>query len=124
MNELNDYPEVKNELLNHVLDKINDGVLTDDNKDEWHFLCFIQDYYIIGYYDCSQWLKKHEIDPFQAVAICQEYEENNFGEITTKYDNSEKTVNMLAYIFGEELIYSFESETIEDLEEEIKNELE
>ena len=47
---------VKEELLNSILDKINDGVLTNDNKDEWHYLCFNEDYYIIGYYEFNQWL--------------------------------------------------------------------
>lgn len=111
---------VKTELLNHILDKINDGILTNENKDGWHFYCFNEDYYIIGYYEASQWLKRHNIGEFEAAGICQQYEKDNFGELTKVYDNSEAVVNMLTYIYGEELIYSFDAETVEELKEEIE----
>lgn len=97
---------IKNELLSHIEDLKQDGVLTTENKDEWHFHAFNEDYYIIGYYEASQWLKKHNLDTFEAISICQQYEKDNFGECHTIYDNSEKVVNMLVYIYGEELIYN------------------
>lgn len=109
---------VRTELLNHILDRINDGVIDDSNKDEWHFYCFNEDYYIIGYYEASQWLKNHNIGEFEASGICQQYEIDNFGE-SKVYDNSESVVNMLAYIYGEEIIFSLNANTIEELEEEI-----
>jgi hypothetical protein len=112
---------IKTELSNHILDRINDGILTTENRDEWHFLCFNEDYYIIGYFQASEWLKKHNIEEFEACGICQEYEIENFGE-SQIYDNSEKTVNMLAYIYGEEILNSFNVDTLEELEEEV-NEL-
>ena len=107
------------ELSAHIIDKINDGILTNDNREDWHFYCFNEDYYIIGYWEASQWLKRHNIGEFEAAGICQQYEKDNFGECTTIYDNSEKVVNMLAYIYGEELIFSLNAETIEELEEEL-----
>ena len=110
---------VKTELQNHILDRINDGVLTNENKSEWHFHCFNEDYYIIGYFEASEWLKKHEIGEFEAAGICQQYEIDNFGE-SKVYNNSESVVNMLAYIWGEELIYSLDAETIEDLKTELQ----
>ena len=113
---------IKVELAAHILDRINDGVLTNDNRDEWHFHCFNEDYYIIGYYEASEWLKRHGLGEFEAAAICNQYEIDNFGETSNKYDNSESTVNMLAYIYGEELLGSVNAETIEELEEEL-NEL-
>ena len=111
---------IKEELKSHIIDKINDGILTDENKDEWHFYCFNEDYYLIGYYQCSQWLKNHEIGEFEAAGICQQYEIDNFGE-SRVYDNSETTVNMLAYIWGEELIYSFDADNVEELKEELES---
>jgi len=111
---------VREELLSHVLYLINDGVLTDENKDEWRYYAFNEDYYIIGYYQASEWLKKHGIGEFEAVGICQQYEKDNFGECNTIYDNSEKVVNMLAYIYGEEIIHSFDADTVEELKEEIE----
>lgn len=111
---------VKQELAQHILDKINDGAIDNTNKDDWHFYCFNEDYYIIGYYEASQWLKSHDIDAFEAIGICQQYEKDMFGEQNKIYDNAETTVNMLAYIWGEELLYSIEADTIEELETELK----
>ena len=111
---------IEKELKLHILDRVNDGILTDDNREEWHFYCFNEDYYIIGYYEASQWLKRHEIGEFEAAGICQQYEIDNFGE-SKVYDNSESVVNMLAYIWGEEIIYSLEAETIEELVEELED---
>jgi hypothetical protein len=111
---------IKNELASYLIDCINDGILTNDNRDDWHFHAFNEDYYLIGYFNCSEWLKKHEIDSFEAVSICQEYEIDNFGE-SNVYDNSEKTVNMLAYIYGEELLSEFYCDTIEELKEILEN---
>lgn len=108
---------VKNELKNHLLNLINDGVLTNENVNDWHFHAFNEDYYIIGYYEAEQWLKEHEISAFEAIGICQEYEKDNFGEVTKVYDNAETTVNMLVYIYGEELLIELEAESIEELEE-------
>ena len=123
MQNLRDYKTVKKELVQHVIDRIDDGVIDDTNKDEWQYLCFNDDYYIIGYYDCSQWLEKHEIDAFDAIGICQEYEKDYFGELTKKYDNSEVTVNMLVYVFGEELLNYLDAENIDDLKKSCLAEL-
>jgi len=108
---------IKTELASHILDCINDGVLTNENRDDWHFHAFNEDYYLIGYFQCSEWLKKHNLDVFEAIAICQDYEIEMFGEFSKRYDNSETTVNMLAYIYGEELINEFEGETIKELKD-------
>jgi hypothetical protein len=110
---------IKSELEGHILDRITDGVLTNENKSEWHFYCFNEDYYLIGYYQCSEWLKRHDIGEFEASGICQQYEIDNFGE-SKVYDNSEKVVNMLAYIYGEELLNSLDVDTIEELQNELE----
>lgn len=96
---------IKKELLTYIEDLKKDRVLTEENRDEWHYLAFNQDYYIIGYYQASKWLEKHDLDPFEAIEIVRDYEIDNFGQFTTDI-NSESIVNMLAYIYGEELIYN------------------
>lgn len=110
---------VKQELAQHILDRINDGVIDNSNRDDWHFHCFNEDYYIIGYYEASQWLKQHDIGEFEAAGICQQYEKDNFGE-SKVYDNAESVVNMLAYIWGEELIYSDDFKKIKHLKKAMK----
>lgn len=112
---------IKEELAGHILDKINDRIIDNSNKDDWHFHAFNKDYYIIGYYNASEWLKRHDIDAFEAISICQEYEKDNFGEISGKYDNSESVVNMLAYIYGEELLCELDAETVEELKKKCED---
>lgn len=113
--------QIKKELAGHVLAMINEGVIDNTNKDDWHHLLFNEDYYLIGYYECEKWLKKNDISPFEAIEICQEYEKDNFGEITKNYGDAEKAVNMLVYIYGEQLLSEFEGETIEELEDFVKD---
>ena len=74
-----------------------------------HHELFNEDYYIIGYYQAEQWLEKHGLSAFAAISEVQEYEEFNFGEKNV-YDNAEKLVNMLVYIYGEQFLYEHEEE--------------
>ena len=106
---------IRAELKLHILSLINDCVLTDDNHDDWHFHAFNEDYYIIGYYQAREWLKQHDVDAFEAISTIVEYEQDNFGEVITKVDNSESVVNMYVYIQGEELLSDIAADTIEEL---------
>ena len=63
--------------------------------------------YIIGYWNAQQWLDKHGISVFEALETIRKYEEFNFGECKS-YTNAEETVNMLVYIYGEELLLEME----------------
>ena len=98
---------IKAELQEHLNDFI-----TENNDRKWardiqdlHHEAFNQDYYIIGYYQAEQWLKKHNISVFEAIQFCQDYEIEQFGEYYKRYDNAESLVNMMTYIIGEELVY-------------------
>lgn len=109
--------QIREELAGHILTMINEGTIDNGNRDDWHFHLFNEDYYLIGYHECEKWLERHNISPFEAICTCKEYEEENFGEITQKYDNAEKVVNMLVYIYGEQILSEFDGESIEELEE-------
>jgi len=106
---------IKQELAQHIIDKINDGVIDNSNKDDWHYHCFNVDYYIVYHSVALEWLKSHDVDAFEAIDIVREYEVDNFGEMNTSI-NPEAIVNMLVYIWGEELIYSVDACTVEQLE--------
>jgi hypothetical protein len=108
---------VNDELREHIKSLIDYGVLTDDNVEDWHYHCFNEDYYIIGYHRASEWLKKHNIDIFDAIGTCTDYERDNFGDINKIYDNSEVTVNMLVYIYGETVLFNLNATNIEELRE-------
>jgi hypothetical protein len=112
---------LRNELLNHVIDTIKDQDITD--LDELHYHAFNEDYYIIGYYQAEQWLKRHDISPFEAIVDVIEWEDQVFGESHLKPEdiNAEKIVNLYVYIKGEELLSEFDlvqdvSDLLKDLE--------
>jgi len=111
---------IKTELQEHILNCLSEGILTNENFEEWHYHCFNEDYYIIGYYEANQWLEKHNISAFEAIDIVREYEVYNFWIFTTD-TNSESIVNMLVYIYGEEIIYSLKSENVKELKNELEN---
>ena len=87
---------IKTELLEHINESQNDGLTTHDEM-------FNEDYYIIGYYQSSQWLKEHGLGELEAVNICKDFEREHFGEIQTDFDNTEQLVNHLVYWYGLEL---------------------
>tara|TARA_R110002020_G_scaffold443807_1_gene655111 strand:+ start:108 stop:446 length:339 start_codon:yes stop_codon:yes gene_type:complete len=93
---------IREEFKQRAIDYVNDGVLTNDNKEQWHFYLFNEDYYIIYHYRAERWLKKHDVSPLEAIRIIQEYQEENYGETDLDYSSAEDVVNMLAYVLGEE----------------------
>ena len=94
---------IEKELISHIYESIEDYVGLDVNDIHHHL--FNESYYIIGYYNAEQWLLKHGLSAFAAIAIVKEYEVGNCGGLYTDISNSEKVVNMLAYIYGEELLH-------------------
>lgn len=107
---------IKTELTDYILDSINDGVINNENQEEWHHILFNQDYYIVYHSEAEIWLKNHGLSAFEAIEKVQEWEEFHFGETNTNI-NPERIVNMLVYIYGEELLPCVD--TIEELEEEL-----
>lgn len=114
--------KVKIELCHHILDRIDDEYLTDENKDDWHHIAFNTDYYIIGYYQCEEWLKKNNISIFDAIEICT-YWNQSVGITDRIYDNAERLVNDFVYILGEEIINDFNAENLHHLEWLCKKEI-
>lgn len=107
---------IREELTAHVKDLIDERILTENNVEDWHFHAFNEDYYIIGYHKANQWLKKHNIDPFEAIGIVQDFERDHFGESISKLNNSETTVNLLVYFYGLEIIEELQSDYSEFLD--------
>ena len=95
---------IKQELLEHIKDLRADGVLNEDNFDDWHFHAFNEDYYIIGHYNAEQWLERHGLSAWEAIETVRDYELDNFGEHYTDTSTPEAVVNMYVYIAGEQLI--------------------
>ena len=98
---------MENSIKTELTEYINDTMQDINCEDDLHFHLFNEDYYIIGYYQAQQWLDKHGISVFEALETIREYEDLHFGECK-QYTNAEETVNMLVYIYGEELLTEME----------------
>ena len=96
--------ELKQDVKNYIIDQLTDNVGLDQYIGDLHHYLLNEDYFIIGYYRAEEWLKKDSI--FNAIDKIKEYEESNFGEVTTDLSSSESVANMLAYILGEEILFN------------------
>lgn len=91
-------------VLEYGMDAI-DQIISDGNfpdATELHHHLYNEDYFIIGYYNAEKFLDQY--GAFQAIGKVQQYEQDNFGEVTTDLSDSEKVANMFAYIVGEEAL--------------------
>ena len=96
--------ELKQDVKNYIIQQLNDDVGLDQHISDLHHYLLNEDYFIIGYYKAEQWLKKDSI--LNAIETIKEYEESNFGKVSTDLSSSESVANMLAYILGEEILYN------------------
>ena len=76
----------------------------EENIDDIHHHAFNTDYFIIGYYQARVWCGD---EVFNIIETIREYEDSNFGEVTTDFSDAEKVVNMYAYIVGEEVVHDW-----------------
>jgi len=99
---------INKKVLDHAIDGLAN--ISEDNTYgcDLHNKLFNEDYFIIGYYQAEEFLKSCEDGIFGAINIIKEYEQDNFGEVTTDLSSSEKVANMYAYIKGEELLQESE----------------
>ena len=44
---------------------------------------------------------------FHIIEFIKEYEQNNFGEVSTDFSDPEKIVNMYVYIIGEDVVADY-----------------
>lgn len=94
--------QVEKDIVNYAIDKLENLKGCDTHIGDLHNEVFNTDYFIIGYYDAEQWLIKNP-GIFNAIEQIREYEQSNFGEVSTDFSSSEKVVNMYVYIQGEVL---------------------
>jgi len=95
---------LKEDVKNYIIQQLNEDVGLNEHISDLHHYLLNQDYFIIGYYKAEQWLKKDSI--FNAIEKIKEYEQSNFGQVSTDLTSSENVANMLAYILGEEILFN------------------
>ena len=96
----------KEDVKNYIIQQLSDDVGLDQHICDLHHYLLNEDYFIIGYYQAEQWLKKGNGSVFEAIETIREYEQSNFGQVTTDLSSSENVANMLAYILGEQILYN------------------
>ena len=118
-------------IIYHAIEGIDNLLDCDDTIEgsELHHHLFNEDYFIIGRYQAEQFLQESG-GVFNAIETITEYENEQFGEVTTNLAEAEYVANMYAYIRGEEFLRkcrtfarNWDKElSLEDLQE-IKDEL-
>ena len=96
---------LKQDVKDYIIQQLNDDVGLDQHISDLHHYLLNEDYFIIGSYRAEQWLKKDDNSIFEAIETIREYEQSNFGQVSTDLSSSENVANMLAYILGEEILY-------------------
>jgi len=94
--------EIK-EYFNDFIDE-QDQEWIESNIDDLHHYAFNEDYYLIGRYQAKQWLGDMAFDVINHI---KEYEQFNFGEVSTDFTEPEHVVNMYAYIVGESVVQEY-----------------
>tara|TARA_R100000541_G_scaffold40987_2_gene48455 strand:+ start:353 stop:691 length:339 start_codon:yes stop_codon:yes gene_type:complete len=106
MNNQYKYEEIKSVFEDFINDKQNKDFI-ENHKDDLHHEVFNTDYYIIGTYKAKKWLGDQV---FNIIETIKEYEESNFGQVSTDFSEPEKVVNMYVYIIGEEIVADYINE--------------
>ena len=110
MNNSYKYEEIKEHFDDFIKDQNKDWI--EEHKDDLHHEVFNTDYYIIGTYKAKQWLGE---ETFNIINIIKDYENDNFGKVSTDFSDPEKVVNMYVYIIGEPIV----SDYVEKLEKKV-----
>ena len=95
-NEIKEYAETQ---IKENLKYDNDYL--DNDISEIHHDLFNTDYYLIGRYQAERWMENRV---FEIIDVVKEYEEMNFGELTTDITEQEHLLNMYVYIVGENIL--------------------
>ena len=75
-----------------------------DNADDLHHHLFDSHYYIMGSYKATQWLGDQVSN---IIDFIKEYEQMNFGEVSTDFASPEAIVNRYVYIIGEDIVCDY-----------------
>ena len=96
----------KKDVKDYIINQLESDVGLDQHISDLHHYLLNENYYIIGSWRAEQWLKKDNGSVFEAIETIKDYEQSNFGQVSTDLSSSENVANMLAYILGEEILYN------------------
>ena len=93
--------QLKQDVASYMISQLEDQVGLDNDVSDLHHYLINEDYFIIGTYKAKQWLGSKVFDVIETI---REYEQSNFGQVSTDFSDPEKVANMIAYILGEEIL--------------------
>ena len=93
--------QLKQDVASYMISQLEDQVGLDNDVSDLHHYLLNEDYFIIGTYKAKQWLGSEVFDVIETI---REYEQSNFGQVSTDFSDPEKVANMCAYILGEEIL--------------------
>ena len=113
-------------LDQHVTDLINDGVINDTNKDDWHDIAFFHDFYMSdNILEPEEWLKVHDINPWDAIkyVIDSDYEYNGYHALEMQEITPEQIVNWVAFFWSMKLDFDaiYEKAKMQNMTITVKN---
>ena len=89
------------DVKNDIISKLNNSVGLDSYCCDLHHELCNTDYFIIGTHKAKKWLGDVVFD---AIELIRDYEDSNFGEVSTDFSEPESVANMVAYILGEQIL--------------------
>lgn len=104
---------LKKDVASYMISQLEDQVGLDNDVSDLHHYLLNEDYFIIGTYKAKQWLGSEVFDVIETI---REYEQSNFGQVSTDFSDPEKVANMIAYILGEEIL--FDSDVYQQLQKD------
>ena len=93
--------EVKETALDYLKDNVCDDIYGCDLHNE----IFNTDYFCCYTSNCKKYLEQYGV--FEAIEKVKDYEQFNFGEVTTDFSQPERVVNMYVYIVGEQIVQDY-----------------
>ena len=93
--------QLKQDVASYKISQLESEVGLDNDVSDLHHYLLNEDYFIIGTYEAKQWLGSEVFDVIETI---REYEQSNFGQVSTDFSDPEKVANMIAYILGEEIL--------------------
>ena len=94
--------EIKQYAIETIKERLEyDKEYLDQEWSDIHHDLFNTDYYVVYYADAIKFCNNRAFDIIEEV---KEYQEQNFGEVTTDFSNSIEVVNMYVYIIGEYIL--------------------
>ena len=101
--QLNDYYQV-NEVLDIVKCDLQYHMENETDLDELHHELFNTDYFVDNESDADKFADQHW---FEILGHVMQYEQDQFGEITSDITNKSQIINMYVYIVGEEILQRY-----------------